>query len=148
MHRRLGVICAAGLLLAVLAPAAVAAQGPQAVTIDSTMTINYPDPNSGTFTRTSGSDLICETGSVLDTRYVPADLSDLRNHLLVDKTFDCGDGQVYLRLQVHFAGGDETFTWTVLGGTGTYARLRGQGDGTTEPIEGGVINHYTGFLVG
>ncbi len=78
------------------------------------------------------------------TRYV----WDLPDHLLVDKTFDCGDGLVRLRLQVHYPGADETFTWTILGGTEAYAGIHGHGSGTTTPTASGVINHYTGFLVG
>jgi hypothetical protein len=145
VRRILVVVCAAGLLLAVLAPTTAAASRPQPVTIDSTMMITLPEaPNSGTFMRTSGSDLICASGTVLDGRYVWG----LPDHLLVDKTFDCGDGSIHLRLSVHFSDVGETFTWTVLGGTDAYASLHGHGTGTTEPTEGGVINHYTGFLVG
>lgn len=145
MLRRLLVGAAmAGLLLTVTAPIVGASPRPEAVTIESPMTVSMPAaPNTGTFT-TSGSDLICASGTVVDTRYV----WDLPDHLLVDKTFDCGNGLVYLRLQVHYSSvGDESFTWTILRGTDTYASLHGHGRGTTDLIEGGAVNHYVGFLV-
>jgi hypothetical protein len=140
---RVGLVLAAALCL-VLAPTAVAAARPQPIAIESPMTVTLPGtPNTGTFTA-SGSDRICASGTVVDTRYV----WDLPDHLLVDKTFDCGDGLIRLRLQVHYSGADETFTWTILGATDAYAGLHGHGIGTTTPTASGAINHYTGFLVG
>ena len=108
---------------------------------------NPAHPNAGWF-EASGSDLICASGTVEDTWYVWG----LPHYLLVDKTFDCGDGLVFFRLSVHDPGDpvpvDETFTWTILGGTGAYVGLHGHGSGTTDAIAGGALNHYTGFLVG
>jgi hypothetical protein len=147
---------AAALLLAVIPVAGALAGAPQAVTIESTMDIHDP-ANTGDFTRTSGSNLICGSGTVLDTRYVwgasrgrggnPNGLQ-----LQVDKTFDCGDGLIYLRLQIHGVLSDETFTWVILGGTGPYARLRGNGSGTTDSSDfdncSCVTNFYSGSLIG
>ena len=45
------------------------------------------------------------------------------------------------------SGGVETFSWVIVGGTGRYAHTFGLGYGTTVPIEGGVTNTYTGYLV-
>jgi hypothetical protein len=140
-------------LLAVIAPAA--AVQPQSVTIDSTMYVAGPPPNTGAFTRVSGSNLICSAGSVVDTRYVWAGSRGQGGNphgvkLQVDKTFSCPTGDVYLRLEIHGVFVNETFTWVVLGGTGDYANLRGHGDGWTDytPIgqDGTVINHYSGDL--
>ena len=141
--RVLVAVLGASLALLTVVGSAAAAPRPMPITIESAMTVSMPTaPNSGTFT-SSGSDRICGSGSVLDTRYV----WDLPDHLLVDKTFDCGDGLVYFRLSVHYSGdGDETFTWTILGGTDTYAGLHGHGSGTTT-VDDGVVNHYIGFLV-
>jgi hypothetical protein len=142
--RVLVAVLGASLALLTVVGSVAAAPRPQPVTIDSPMTVSMPTtPNSGTFTA-SGSDRICASGTVLDTRYV----WDLPDHLLVDKTFDCGGGLVDFRLSVHYsADGDETFTWTILGGTDTYAGLHGHGGGTTTTVDGGVVNHYVGFLV-
>jgi hypothetical protein len=116
------------------------------------------DPaNTGSFSKTSGSDLICDGGTVLDTRYVwgasrgrGGDPNGVQ--LQVDKTFDCGNGVVYFRLQIHGVFATETFTWVVLGGTGAYAGLRGQGSGWTDGSQFGtctcVDNYYSGKLIG
>jgi hypothetical protein len=151
---------AAAIVTAVLAVVAVAgptagAPRPQAVTIDSTMQILLPDqPNVGDFTRTSGSELICDQGSVADTRYVWGSPLFGPNptgaQLQVDKTFDCGDGLIFFRLQIQGVAANEVFTWVVLGGTGAYTGLRGGGEGWTvpsDPWNGTVLNHYSGYLV-
>lgn len=145
-HRARAIVAAlaASVALMTMIGPAVAAGPPQQVTIVSPMTVSGDPPNSGTFT-TIGSDLICESGGVLDTRYV---WGSNGNKLLVDKTFTCGAGTIFFRLQVHGAGPRETFTWVILGGTGAYAHLHGQGSGTTGPSSGGATNTYAGYLVG
>lgn len=153
--RRVLVFCLVALLIAVLAPT-VTASSRQQVAIDSTMSLTLPTANTGTFTQLSDSNLICAAGSVADTHYVwgasrgrggdPAGVQ-----LLVDKTFFCPGGEIYFRLQVHGVFVAETFTWVIVGGTGDYAGLNGQGSGTTDYAppapDGTVVNHYTGYLV-
>jgi hypothetical protein len=94
---------------------------------------------------------------VLDTRYVwgqPQGRGGNPNgvQLQVDKTFDCGDGLLYFRLQIHGVLASETYTWVVLGGTGPYSSVRGQGSGVTDSSNFDtctcVDNYYSGQLVG
>jgi hypothetical protein len=141
-----GFLAASLALMTVIGPAAAAK--PQPVTIVSPVVLVDGGYNYGTFTR-SGSDLICASGSFVDTRYVWAGMPYGSNphgdNLQVDKTFDCGNGLIYFRLKVHGVYVGETFNWVILGGTGAYAGLHGEGQGTTvygDPL----TNTYTGSL--
>jgi hypothetical protein len=148
--RRLRVIVAVlGASLAIVAAVGpvAAAPRPEPVAIDSVIMLADSGPNDGAFTRT-GSDLICASGTVIDTRYVWGGEGPHGAQLVVDKTFTCADGAFFVRLQVHGVFVSETFTWVVLGGTGAYAHLHGHGHGFTVYNEGWVENYYTGFLVG
>jgi hypothetical protein len=142
----------------VVGPAAAASR-PQPVSIVSNMVMADPW-NYGDFAA-SGSDLICAYGVVNDTRIVwgvPRSYHarfPVGGQLVVDKTFTCGDGsgQIFFRLQIHGLWATETFTWVILGGTGEYANLNGQGSGTTDYniVDDTLIsttNYYSGALVG
>ena len=149
--RRFGALLASSLLIASTALIAiagpVAASGrPEPVTISSTMITGGP-LNSGTFERTSGG-TICDSGDVQDTRWVWGGVTPHGQQLLVDKTFTCPDGEFYVRMQISGVYVAETFRWVILGGTGDYAGLHGQGFGWTDYFEGYVINYYEGFLTG
>jgi len=159
--RSLGVVGAAVLAaaVAVLVPgvgtvAATVGPGaqpsPQLVTIVSTMTIAYPAPNYGTF-QASGSNLICGSGTVLDSRLVYLRGPGTTGYdLTVDKTFTCADrsGKIFVRLFAHNVGSGETFGWEILGGTGRYRHLDGLGVGSTVgPNANVATNTYTGALV-
>jgi hypothetical protein len=133
----------------------VAAGSPESVSIESTMLIGG-DFNEGTFTTTSGSGLLCDGGTVADSRYVwGASQGQGGNphglNLQVDKTFDCGDGLIYFRLQIRGVLAEETFLWTILGGTGPYEGLHGTGTGSTDTSDFGactcVVNFYSGYLI-
>ncbi len=135
-----------GLVGGTAAPVAAAA-GPrlQPVSIVSTMTMADP-ANYGTFS-VSGSGLMCRSGTVLDTGYDYVDVQWFDNGdalvtLDVPKTFTCPNAaQIFVILEAHtyyhdpeannFIPTAETFTWSVVGGTGRYATLRGQGVGVT-----------------
>lgn len=141
-------------LVTISAPVA-AASPPQEVTIISVMTFNPDGPNTGTF-ETSGSDLICASGTVLDTGIVAGGFQSNRGfQVLVRKLFTCDDGSgtIFVKIQVHAnTDGTESFPWVIQGGTGAYEGLRGSGQGFTVPLPGdpepGNINTYSGFLVG
>jgi len=136
-------------------PAAAASQ-PQPVSIVSHMTMADPY-NYGDFSA-SGSNLICRKGNVLDTNLVWGDANQLPNgdwlvELTSDKTFTCAkEGQIFLRLHIHwYVHNDsiaESFTWAILGGTGAYAHLQGQGVGVTDTRNLFVsdTNYYFGSL--
>lgn len=153
MRRVLVLLAAVALLFTVWSPAAVVAAGQRhGVTISSEMTHSEPH-NTGTFTATGdavSSGLLCTSGSVTDLDLVRR----APNQLSVRKVFSCedGSGTFTVRLQVHqdFEAQTETFTWVVLGGTGSYEDLRGAGGGTTETADlgsGPVTNIYSGFLL-
>ena len=148
-------LTAAALAVMTVAGLAAAAPQPESVTIDSTMYVAGPPPNSGTF-EVSGTNLLCANGDVHDTSYVWGQSHGAGGNpngvpLQVDKTFVCPDGQVFIRLQIRGVYVSEVFTWVVLGGTGAYAGLHGEGKGWTDyspfQVNGTVVNHYMGFLV-
>ncbi len=151
--KRLIMAAAAALILVGSLASPVFAAPPEPVSIVSHMTVNQPEAaNTGEFTST-GSDAICQAGTVLDDRLLisgwPSRAGLLQ--ILVVKTFTCDDGSgtFVVELQVHAnPDGTERFTWVVQGGTGDYVNLRGRGRGTTVPAGDGVDNTYTGFLVG
>lgn len=137
-------------------PAATAA-APQDVTMTSLMVISQTEPNSGTFdvvgeAGTSG--LICRHGTVADL--VEIDRAAFASGKLVDftvpKEFTCDDdsGTFVVDVAIHIdpVTRSESFTWRVLRGTGSYARLQGAGSGTTlDSGPGQVVNTFTGTLV-
>ena len=123
---------------------------PQRVTITSAMTLSSLKGHSyGTFVAAGPavtSNLICPTGEVRDVY-----LNEIEGGWDVVKAFVCADGsQTFIvRLQVKVNDNGETFTWTVMGGTGPYRGLSGSGSGTSTPwVNGQLTNTYTGTLVG
>jgi hypothetical protein len=155
MRRAFAALCAAGLLLTVLAPGAAAGGPPAKVTITSTM-VNIPDQgNVGTFD-VVGTAPICSHGDVYDINYVfGALLPGKLRQILVTKAFVCpGEEDGFLlKMQVHedlTGAGSETFTWVIFKGFGAFEKLRGQGSGSTVSSDwatGPWINTYEGFVV-
>lgn len=150
---RVVILAMAALLL--LGSSAAAAAGPVSIELTSTMDIGGAF-NTGDFTATAGSEMLCAGGQVTDTRYVwgvsqGAGANPTGASLQVDKTFDCGDGLIFFRLQIHGVFATETFSWEILGGTEAYAGIRGRGEGWTDGSDFGsctcVVNYYSGFLV-
>jgi len=152
-HLILGVLAATLAVTAIAAP--VAAASPQSVTIVSHVIFNPDGPNYGDFV-TSGaatdSGLICPSGTFVDIGLRFGGFQSDRGTVQVQvvKEFTCDDGSgtfvVKLQIQANFDTGIESFTWTVLDGTGDYASLRGAGTGSTVPTQVGNINTYVGFL--
>jgi hypothetical protein len=140
------VVAASSILLAAVGPA-VAAAPPQHVTIVSDMVVTGHGGNYGTFTST-GSRLICPSGTVVDTDLVWIENNENGYILTVDKTFTCSDGsgELYFTMLVRGNAGGESFVWADEGGTGRYASRFGLGYGSTVPIDGGARNTYTGYL--
>lgn len=102
--------------------------------------------NPGTF-QTSGAGL-CASGTTTDQTSVSALPSP--NHTLfhVRKTFTCDDGSGTFTalLQVFSSGGNDSFSWSIVGGTGTYANLRGSGSGVGIGFPGGIDDTYVGSV--
>lgn len=120
---------------------------PQEVFIESDVT--FAEPSFGTFTATGP---ICESGTVLDPIVLGAGFqSGQRGQLLVVKEFTCDDEtgtftmllHVTLRFVPSFS---DTFTWSVLRGTGAYDDLHGTGEGFGVPTESGVFDTFTGEM--
>jgi hypothetical protein len=134
----------------VIGPVAAAEPKPQRVTIVSDMAVVGLPHNLGTFDTVRGP--ICTSGTVADTRLVwIVGGPDANPYVLtVNKTFTCNDGSgtFFAMLLVRGDGGAETFTWVILGGTGSYRDVVGLGTGFTVPFEGGggATNTYTGYL--
>jgi hypothetical protein len=154
--RAIAAVLAASLVL-VCVMGSVAAATPQQVEIVSHMNFNPDGPNFGNFEASGAaveSDLICASGSVVDTGIVFGGFQNGRSaQILVRKTFTCdGGGTFFVKIQVHldFETSTESFTWVVTGGTGAYANLHGSGSGTTvgdgSDPQTGNINTYTGSL--
>jgi len=142
----LGVLAASMALVVLAGP--VAAASPQPITFTIHM---HWEVGTGTFEVTSGSDLICSSGTVVDDRLIFGGYQSGRGvQIQVRKTFTCDDGSFALKMQVHAnPDGTETFSWVILGGNGAYARLNGSGDGTTVPGAPGYNTAYfRGFLIG
>ena len=156
MKTRLLVGLLVGGLMAAVLPGVAAAAAKEGVIITSPMTINFPDPNTGRFTTTGTT--LCSTGDVYDNvlrldGWDP-DRGRPPKHVYVEKTFTCDDASGTFDIRLHAIpkeDGDTTekLRWTVLGGTGDYAGLMGQGGGFTVPDDGDpydVVNIYDGTV--
>ena len=156
--RKLSVITAAlVMILAVAAPATAAP--PEEVTLAGPSYFT----GSGEFMTTDEAGLICPSGTTTDIfgKTSPPDgQSPNRINLQIRKLFVCGDnsGSFEIKLQVQIPVNiDEnnwpTFTWVVVGGTGDYEDLKGNGSGFAAfPIFGGdpwpigVFDVYQGHM--
>ena len=131
------------------------AAGPVGAATDAATTIDvrsYFDGSGGTFT--ADSDLLCASGTTTDSTLIAGNGRAITFHNL--KTFECADGTgtFTLRLQAQVKPCSETTSgvWSVAGGTGAYADLRGTGSlvGTYFPSDAcsaeGIDDHLTGVV--
>lgn len=147
MTKALRLALAAVATLATLAAASTAvASPPQPVTI--TVNTSLTDPNAvDPFAATGG--VVCSAGQVS----TPVSLfvgwqSQFQAQIIIVKHFVCGDGtfDVLLRVKLDFATGETRGTWSVLSGTGAYAKLHGSGTLTGEPMGATILDVYTGSM--
>ena len=114
-------------------------------------------PTFGPFTATGPAvdeGLICASGDTIDVfSKASAFMSPvfMGINFQVVKEFSCDDGSgvFYVKLQVRIDAKGDNFTWTIVGGTSDYARLRGTGSGYGLPIfdgdlQTGVLDVYDG----
>ena len=139
-----GSMLAALIALLALAPAAAATPAtPISITVDTSFDPGAVDP----FVSTGG--VVCSAGSVSTpiTRFVGFQ-SDTHAQILIVKHFVCADGSfdLLLRVKLDFATQDTVGTWSVLGGTGAYARLHGSGTLTGDGMGTSVLDVYTGKM--
>jgi hypothetical protein len=141
------VVLAAALALVVVS-GSVAAASPQPIAF--TIDMHY-EVGTGTYEVTSGSGLICATGTVEDTYLHFAGYQGGQGtQLVVKKTLACEAGTFFVKMQIDAnPDGTESFSWVVQGGTGDYDRLRGSGSGSTVPGDPGHnTGYFSGFLIG
>ena len=146
--------------LAVLAVSAPTTAAPaQAVHIVSPVTFD-PNGNHGTFDASGAAveaGLICARGTFVDTGLAFHGFqSGHAVQIYVGKTFTCpGAGTFDVKLQINASfDGTERFAWSITGGSGAYANLRGAGTGSTVPTfdpddpenQIGNVNTYDGML--
>jgi hypothetical protein len=161
---RIAVIAKAGALLVGLAAAPASAQtegppritpGPQDVVIEALISVPDEDMPIGTFTATGP---LCSSGQTADLLVRSAGSeSGRRLNLLVVRGFSCDDGSgtFLLLVRVHAELDPDTGVyvhpipkrWSVLGGTGAYAGLKGAGSGEGVVVEGGFAETLTGRVV-
>ena len=132
-------LIAAGLLIAVFA-APVQAAGATATTIEVTGIGSVE-----TFTTTGGA--LCPSGTaVTDFHFFAGGERAGTFHL--NKILTCADGSgtftIAVDAAVVFGAPTDQGGWSVVGGTGDYASLRGGGSLVGTYIEGGIIDLYTG----
>jgi hypothetical protein len=141
MRRLLASCVVAGLILASVAVAPVAAGSRVAVTMTVT-TIFDPDPDGFTATGLPG----CSTGLVYDGG---AKVLFTRGPGVFAgyKVFDCGDDNGFLvRLNARFGGGGSVGTWSVIDAWGSVAGMSGAGKLMGEPLDGGITDNYAGTV--
>jgi hypothetical protein len=131
-------------LTALSAISTASAAPPTAVTITSDTSFESP---TSTFDATGG--VICGTGTVSNvfTLFVGFQ-SNTHAQILVLKRFVCPDGtfDILLRVSLNFADLSTKGTWSVLDGTGAYAKLHGAGTITGENRGTSVFDTYTGKM--
>jgi hypothetical protein len=95
--------------------------------------------------------LVCASGTVQDAKYIAAGRRDGGHwNFRVEKVFECADGSgsfvVNLKAHVYFDPYSDVGTWNVLQGTGAYAKMNGNGALSGTPLDGGVLDIYTGVI--
>jgi hypothetical protein len=132
----------AGALLLFAAPAY--ATPPQDVAIQ----IQTTDFGDGPFTATGP---VCPSGTTSTPLRLAAGFQSGRGgNILVAKEFTCDDGSgsflLLLRVKIAFEPFSDTFTWSVLGGTGAYENLHGSGSGFGTPTPDFLLDTFTGGM--
>ncbi len=138
-------------LLAGAAIAALAIAGSALATPPTPVTIEVKTifaDGFGTFT-TSGAGL-CLSGTTTDTGFASGFQSGSHVIFHVRKTFTCADGSgtftTLIQAQLVFVAPADSFTWTIVTGTGAYANLHGTGTGVGDELPGEVDDHFVGSV--
>ena len=149
--RRLLYLAAAGALLAALPTVPANASPPTEVVIVSS--IDFATGTGSFDVSADDGGVLCDAGSLenLLTRFVGGQ-SGSHGQILVVHEFTCDDGSgsflLSLRVKVDFDAGDTTASWSVLDGTGDYAKLHGSGSlvGTLSCEGDCILDTYTGGM--
>ena len=137
--------------LAGTAVAALAGAGSALATTPTPVTIEVKTvfaTGTGTFT-TSGAGL-CPSGTTTDREFATGFQSGSRVNFHVLKTFTCADGSgtfaAELQARLIFGAPADSFTWSILSGTGAYTNLRGSGSGVGDQLPTEIVDHFTGAV--
>jgi len=142
--RALVLLTAIGAVLLFAAP--VQATAPADVLIQIDTTVPSEGLPFGPFTATGP---VCPSGTTVDVFGKSVGFaSGNRLQILVVKQFTCADGSgtfsLLFRVHITFEPFSDTFTWTVVDGTGAYTRLHGSGSGFGTPTPNGATDTLTG----
>ncbi|HEY5729891.1 MAG TPA: hypothetical protein VIS72_07550 [Anaerolineales bacterium] len=91
--------------------------------------------------------MICATGQTVDEFLKAAGFqSDRLTNYQVVKRFVCddGSGEFLLKLQVLVDRRGNNYNWVIIGGTESYEKLHGTGQGTGPPTDYGVLDLFEG----
>ncbi len=162
MRRLILLAAVAALFLVALPVASAAAAPPEQVMFEGEAYYDGPDASTGVFTATGpavDSGTMCASGTTVDlsTKTTPnMGQSPTGINFRVLKEFTCDDHsgsfQVKLQVRIDYLTGT-TFHWHIVGGTGAYVGLKGNGDGFVDhslfnggPDPIGVWDVYEGKL--
>jgi len=149
--RRSSIVAVLAALMLVVTIVPAAATPPSGVLIESLVSF---DSGGGRFTATGpavDSGLICASGVTTQPYWKQTGFhAPTGVNFQVVKEFACddGSGSFFVKLQVRSDRKGVNFSWTILGGTDTYANLHGSGKGTGEGIDGfdGILDLYSGAV--
>jgi hypothetical protein len=149
MKRRMFFLAVAILLVAL--PVSAGASDSQLVTIE---VPTYFDQTAWPFTaygEAVDNGLICGSGIVTDGKYIAAGRPGGGHwNFRIEKVFECDDGSgsftLNVKAHVYFDPYSDVGTWNVLRGIDEYADAHGNGALTGIPLDGGVLDVYTGLI--
>lgn len=150
MHRSIRFAAMASLLAFVLPFATVQAARAQGVAFDVETTLG--SPSNGPFAATGpavDNGVVCPDGWTTDVSLDITGGGGGHTGFHVLKSFNCNDGSgsFLLKLEVRTSPtGIGTYSWLVVGGTGTYLDLKGSGTGYGVPAGYGVNDLLFGSL--
>jgi len=148
MHRSLPPAVAAALLgqllcaplLLVAAPAQAGTRG--TLTIDDTRVFAEDNPPGAATTSLPG----CPHATSVDQRAKGLG-TPVKGIFIGLRDFQCGDGSGFVvRLQATFGNEGSSGTWSITKSYGDLAGLSGSGRLVGEPVEGGIIDRYSGAI--
>ena len=154
-HQRYGVLAITISLLAALIAIPVLAAAPLAIHIEVPATINQTEPDPFTASGPAvDAGAVCASGLSEDLSVVIASNPPGGNTriLRVLKRFTCGDGtgtfDLSMTVQLDLVTYETTALWRIIGGTGDYAGLRGNGSLVGTPIVPGssILDVYDGMV--
>lgn len=146
MNARLPAALTAALLAPLLCAPLVAAPAHagtrSTITIDDTRVFAPDNPPGEATTSLAG----CAHATSVDVRAKGIG-NPVKGVFIGIRDFQCGDGSGFVvRLQATFGAGGSSGTWSVTTSYGDLAGMSGSGRLVGEPVDGGIIDHYTGAI--